>query len=98
MDCFKESRRYRATADARPWELRTGRARFQGWRESGVKKLPAPLGFIKPFKTITAIVRDTEFERLLMAQYDSLGEPREEIFQGALEGMNWALREEEGGD
>ncbi|MFP4380094.1 MAG: hypothetical protein ACLFUS_06295 [Candidatus Sumerlaeia bacterium] len=93
MNCFKEKRKYRARESARPWELDAGGRHWSGWKERGRKRLPLPLGFIRPCETLSAVVRDKELDRLLMVQYDKHREVEEEMLVRMISEMNWAMQD-----
>jgi len=87
---FRERRRYRPAVEPRPWQVESFGRRLEGIRRRGHKRLAFPLRFCAPRNTLSVVVRDTELDRLLIAEHDTPGEPDETLL-GALVGrMNWA--------
>jgi hypothetical protein len=85
---FKEHRRLRRTgATTEPWQHET-RAELTGVRRAGRKRLPWPLGGIKPRWTNALAVHDRQLNRLLIAEHSAAVQPAATICATAIERMN----------
>ena len=86
---FMERRRFAkgaGTEDAPPQSGGAPRVTRRGW-----KRLPSPLGWLRPrFSTALAAV-DATLDRLLIAEHQSTAEPEEEIAAWAVGSMNLDL-------
>ncbi len=88
---FPDRRRRRRFQGPDRWELRDGARALDGLLESGVSRLPAPLGFWHPRVWTAALVRDPVADRLLMAEAElENGNPFDAV-QDALSAMNRPL-------
>ncbi len=61
----------------------------QGLLRRGRKRLPFPLHSVATRHSISAIAHDTDFSRLLMAEYDSPSSADEEVVLQVMRDMNW---------
>lgn len=94
---YKERRRYRSTDIAQVWRTRSFGRTLVGMKRIGQKRLPAPLGFCSPRRTMAVAVHDADLDRLLLAEHESPHEPDEQLLAAAIGRMNWA-HFESGGD
>lgn len=94
---FKEHRRYRRTAGEKPWSASSRKGRWSGRKRTGRKLLAFPLRFVSARYSVAVAARDTEMNRLLLAEYDSRGEGGEDTVRTAILNMNWAKYGEDAG-
>lgn len=87
---FKERRRFRATAEDRPWQVASFGRKLKGVIREGRKRLPVPLGLLAPRWSIAAAAEDGDLERLLMAEVDDPSEERPDLLAEVVAKMNYA--------
>jgi hypothetical protein len=92
---FREHRRFRREGEAQPWQAASFGRRLEGLLRRGRKALPAPLGPLGGRRSVAAAARDTELERLLLAEYDGPHEADPDVVAEAIGQMNWAILEKE---
>ena len=63
-------RRYRARGPVQPFPTHDGSLTLDGSMSCGRRRLPFPLGWVRPRISICGAVHDERTERLLLAQYD----------------------------
>ena len=85
---FKEHRKFRGAETE--WSVDSFGRKLEGVKRAGRKRLPSPLGFCAPRRSVAAVVHDDELGRLLVAEYDSLEPGGDDVVAAALGAMNWA--------
>lgn len=94
---FREQRKFRAIGSVEPYAAASYGRTLRGIARHGRKRLPFPLGVLRPRWSVGAVVEDPDLDRLLIAEYDAPREDRESLYE-AVAGMNWAIFEEGAGN
>jgi hypothetical protein len=87
---FKEHRKFKLSAEIKPWHLQKDGRILEGILRRGHKRLPVPLGWCAPRRSAAAALNDAKLGRLLLAEYDAAAHVyNESVLETALLAMNW---------
>ena len=85
---FKEHKRYKSVEDDQEWPPDSDRPERSGILCRGVKRLPAPLGWVSARRCVSACVQDASLDRLLLVQCEARRSVDEAALAEIIDGMS----------